>query len=302
MSKRRRTPNTTAAVIEELFQHSPVNEAELGRRLNGIEEEGARQALVEKLASGTTEEGQVDLLVAALRRFGTGGQRDRLIALVADRSASELVRSTAMGVLLTEDPSLGEELAGKLSAEEMLALSEAPLVELMAHIQEEPESAQIVVEMLESVAEGDKAHLLERLGHHRRRAGVPAILVYEPVLAEEKLSKLRPAMLEAIVAESAPGSAAVLERLRGKTKSDAARQDYQRALMKLRTRVISGERTATASKGYAYLGSCDGQGAYILVGCFENPDASLTVADLVIRAAADVRDGFVLPRQSTASR
>jgi hypothetical protein len=30
MSKRRRTPNTTAAVIEELFEHPPINEAELG--------------------------------------------------------------------------------------------------------------------------------------------------------------------------------------------------------------------------------------------------------------------------------
>jgi hypothetical protein len=33
------------------------------------------------------------------------------------------------------------------------------------------------------------------------------------------------------------------------------------------------------------------------VACFENPDGSLTIADLCVRAGAEVRDGFLLPRR-----
>ena len=45
--------------------------------------------------------------------------------------------------------------------------------------------------------------------------------------------------------------------------------------------------------GFAIISNCDGQGAFIVLGCIVNPDRSLTLADLCIRAAADIRDGFV---------
>ena len=49
---------------------------------------------------------------------------------------------------------------------------------------------------------------------------------------------------------------------------------------------------APAPKGQAHLGICDGQGAFIVLGCFENKDGSTSIADLCIRASAEVRDGF----------
>src|SRR5262249_41581292 len=105
-------------------------------------------------------------------------------------------------------------------------------------------------------------------------------------------------ILQVLIDERDTEGALLLERLRDATEDATARREYQGALLRLSTRNI--ETETDVRNGYACLGSCDGQGTFNLLGCLQNPDGTMTIADLCVRAGADIRDGFVLPRQSQA--
>jgi len=297
------TVNSTSRVeslIEQLFEHPPVNEAELARRLKlkTVELESARRLLVDRLERGELEPGELELFGAALHHLGAGKEKTRLIGFFENRRHSDRARSAAFAVLLSEDPALAARISREVSEEEAMRLAEQPLVELLSHVQVDPDRASLLTELFEQAPEEVRGDLLERLEHHRVQSGVPAAVLYEHLLGATRMSGLRPAILERVSAEAAPGALPLFQRLRDRATADDARLDFQKALMRLTTRLVNGRVAPRVAKGFAHLGTCDGQGAFIVVGCFENPSGSFSVADLVIRAAADVRDGFVLPHQS----
>ncbi len=288
----------TRSILEELFSHPPVNQAELERRLASIDVNAARAVLVKRLVEGEVEEQDASLFGAVFHFLGVEDAYEELLAIAQDQSQPSLVRSRAMGVLAEEEPDELDNLMECLPPEDVTPLAELSLREMLATIQADPEQADSVAYVLGSTPPDAHLFMAEQIEHCRKQAGTPAVAAYGQVLESEELGHLRPLFLGAIVEEGGTQGIELLERLRDSTGDKRAHRDFQGAILRLRTHSIDPNSCPDAPEGCAHLGSCDGQGAFILLGCFHNPDGTTTLADLCIRCAADVRDGFVIPRST----
>ena len=286
----------TRAIIDELFSHPPINQAELERRLGAIDPQAARALLVGRLEQGEVGEQDASLFAAIFHHLGVEEAYDNLLGIARDRTKTSHVRSRAMGVLAEEEPGELDTLMECLPPEDVTPLAELSLREMLATIQADPEQADSVTYVLESAPADAHLFMLEQIEHCRKQAGTSAVAAYSQVLEEDRFAHLRPQILGAIVEEGGIQGIELLERLRDLTACKVAHRDFQGALLRLRTHSIDPNASHDVPRGEAHLGSCDGQGAFILLGCFSNPDGSMTLADLCIRCAADVRDGFVIPR------
>lgn len=115
-------------------------------------------------------------------------------------------------------------------------------------------------------AEGDAlaAILRDSADPHRRAAALQVLARVDPGSLEPELLTLHAAMLEAAERERAAPSAA-------------------------------------SETGLGFLGSCDGQGTFLVVGATENrEDGSFNVAQVCVRAGGTLCDGFLSPRCSRA--
>lgn len=292
----------TRAILDELFRHPPVSLAELEQRLGPASANTARHALAERLMKEGDQLSDADgeLLVHLFQYLGVGRESDVLLDLIADRARPTHARARALAILVHDKTDYSEAVRLRISDEEVLALATEPLCNLMAALEVEPAEAEELAEALEAAAPDLRAGLFERLEAHRRQVGTPAAVAYAQVLRRPGLSELRAPLLAALVEEGGRDAAALLEALRDEpaAQGDARlRRTLQGALLRLRTRALEGRSTA-AGAGRAYISSCDGQGAYFLIGCRRNPDQSATLAMLCIRAAGDIRDGYVVPRQT----
>ncbi len=288
----------TRSILEELFSHPPVNQAELERRLARVDPSTARSALVKMLGSGGVDEQDASLFGAVFHFLGVEDVYEELLAIAQDQDQSSHVRSRAMGVLAEEEPDDLDNLMACLPPEDVTPLAELSLREMLATIQADPEQADSVTYVLESTPQDAHAFMAEQIEHCRKQAGTSAVATYRQVLESEDFPHLRPLFLRAIVEEGGTQGIELLEGLRDGAEDGTAHRDYQGAILRLRTHSIDPDASHEVPDGEAHLGSCDGQGAFILLGCFRNPDGTVTLADLCIRCAADVRDGFVIPRGS----
>jgi hypothetical protein len=112
-----------------------------------------------------------------------------------------------------------------------------------------------------------------------------------------RCTTLHPLMLQALVAEPTVDAMHLVQGLRDAERDPTLRRELQGTLLRMATRSIHPEQSPPLD-GYAYLSSCDNQGDFVLVACFQNPDRSLSVADLCIRRSAQIRGGFVMLRQT----
>ncbi len=294
--KRKAEPENTRSVIEELFLHPPVNEAELRQRLSPVSKESARQVLVGMLRRSLVGEEEYGLFLEVFSQLGIGGQREDLLALVNDRDRDTLARTLAMTLLAEDDPDyLDADVAG-MDPEDFSQLADRPLIELMTAVEADADAAEDLTAFLLESPEEIRGFLLLRLGSCRRGVGVSAVTAYGHALGCPKLAELHPVMVDALVEEGGDEAIELLEQLKRNAPDEQARRLYQGALMRIRTRSIEPGYRSSAPSGTAYLASCDGQGAFVLLGLFEKPNGFSTTVNLCIRAASDVRDGFVLPR------
>ncbi len=294
-------PVPTHAIIHELFTRPPVNRAELAQRLKAAPPATTRRALLDRLARDEIEQGQEELFVEALALLKAGQQEwARLFALIQDRARSSRARATALRALVARAPELASELSARLPRTELQALAELPLADGLSRLHMEPKCATWITQVLRQVTEEAQPALVDRIEHNRLRVGLPASVAYADVLAQSDLIALRPRLLEVLVDEGTPSAVELLETLRDGAGSGPQRRNFQKALLELRTARLTATQPTDKARGHAYLGTCDGQGAFMLLGCFETKAGDLTLANLVIRAAADIRDGIVLPRQTDA--
>lgn len=288
----------TARILDALFDEPPVNEAELERRLARVNVRVAQRILTERLRKSqiTVQDGA--LYIAAFTTIGVGEQSVELLMMAADRARAPHERAFAVAVLSSDDPDQLQELALTLSPTEAEALAEASVLDLLVGIEAEPERGEAIAGALAGLPSHMQTDLFEQVELGRVHLGSTAATVYAAALAMPELSGLRRQMLDAVIAEDGMEGIALLERLRDAATSPKMQRDMQAALLRARTLSIDPAHTARAPEGHAWIGSCDGQGAYLIIGLFENPDSSLTLADLCIRASADIRDGFVVRRQT----
>ncbi|GMV43201.1 MAG: hypothetical protein AMXMBFR64_49170 [Myxococcales bacterium] len=288
----------TSRILDALFDEPPVNEAELERRLGSVDVRTAQRLLTDRLRKSRVSVQDGALYVAAFLTIGVGDQSLELLMMAADRARAPHERAFAVAVLSCYDPETLQELALTLSPGDAEAVAEASVIDLLVGIEAEPERSEAIAGALSSLTGGTQVALFEQVEAARVHLGSTAATVYAAALAMPDLASLRRRMLDAVVAEDGMEGIALLERLRDEATSPSARRDMQAALLRARTMSIDPSHTARSPDGYAWVGSCDGQGAYLIIGIFENPDSSLTLADLCIRASADIRDGFVVRRQT----
>jgi hypothetical protein len=278
-------------VVADLIERPPLNDGELGRRLQNVDRVDARRQIVDRIFDGGTTREIVDLLAAALLVLGVEGQEARLERIVADVRRPRAERWTALSLIFSASPDRANHAVSRLEPDDGLRLTLQPAVEAVSDVLSEASAGDAIAQALSALPTELRPEAFAYLDEARRNVGTPAVLAYRDLLALEQARDLRDMALESIVQEGGAEARAELVELRDEATEPRARQAFQRALLRLGTRAIEAPPLATA-KGRAYLGVCDGQGAFVLLGCIENADGTTSLADLCIRAQGEVRDGF----------
>jgi hypothetical protein len=291
--------------IDDLLSHPPLNTGELARRLQGVEPSVARREIVDRLGRGDVPSDDFDVLAAAMLHVGIGDELGRLEALAL---ATELPRSTrwiAMSILLNTAPHhVGsvERVFDQLEPDDRLRLMLQPAAEATRNVQAAPELAHAIAESLVGIPLPARLDALAFIDEVRRGAGTPAALAYREILRREASLPVLEMALEAVVKEGGAEAQAEVARLRDKASNPALRHAFQRALLRMGTRAIEPSRKPPQARGTGLLGSCDGQGAFLVAGCFENPDGTSSFASLCVRVGADLRNAFTVPAITDAER
>jgi hypothetical protein len=287
----------TRDILEELFLHPPVSQAELDHRLAPVNLQAARRLLAERLASPELSESDGELLVSLFHALGVGQQSQALVGLVSNPAVPQRTRAHALTILLHEDPAYGESLRQYVSDSELMMLAAQPLCQVISTMEADPAEAEDLAEALEAVSEEMRPALFAQVEEFRRQVGTPAAVAYEQVLRRPLLAALRPTVYAAMVEEGGNDAIHRMEELRGEETDAARRRVLQGSLLRLRTRTLEGLCRGTGPAS-AYVSSCDGQGAFFVLGRRDNPSGRCTLAMLCVRAAGDVRDGYVVPGQA----
>ncbi len=298
MPRRRRE---TERQVQALFESPPAGRAELEYRLEHMDAPAARSALVDRLERADVGRGRLEIVEAALALLGAGDESARLQAIVLDDARPLEVRATALRSFGPDVETFGEVLEAIGPAVALALVGDTVREGLLGS--EPDEVGGLVGTFLAGAGRAlDDRDLalaaLDIVEHHRRSAGLSAARVYAEALDEPLHPAVVEAIVEAIVDEAEPEGARLLERRRDADEDPRARRLWQKALLRCRSAGIDTERRPATVPGFALVSHCDGQGAFVMIGAFDNGDGTLTAADLCIRAASDVRDGFVAPRLS----
>ncbi len=257
-----------------------------------MDREDARREIVDRLFDGGAPREAVELLASALLFLGAAGHEARLERIAADPRRSRSDRWTALSLVYSTSPERANHVLAGLQPTDGLQLTLQPAAEAVSDVLTDPAHGDTIAEALEALPPEMRGEAFTYLEDLRRRAGSPAVLVYRELLQREGLDDLRDLVLEAVVNEGGAEAAADLMELRNEAGDPASQKAFQRALLRLNTRAIEAPASSPAPRGQAHLGICDGQGAFILLGCFENADGTTSIADLCIRASGEVCDGF----------
>ena len=286
----------THAILNELFLHPPISRPELEQRLTSAHLPTARKWLIDKLDSPQLSDSDGELLVGIFHCLGIETDTAALITIVTDSKRERRIRAYALTILLHEDPTYSESLREFVPDNELLMLAAQPLCNVLATIEAEPAEAEDLASALESVSEDMRLPLFGQLEEYRQQVGTPAAVAYEQTLRRDSLRALRPQILTALLTEGGNDAIALLESMRNEETKPEARRALQGALLRLHTRALEGRQQSLGSC-FAHISSCDGQGAYFVLGYRQNPDQRTTLAMMCVRAAGDIRDGYVVPCQ-----
>jgi len=287
--------------IDDLLTRPPLNEGELARRLRGVEPTGARREIVDRLGRGDVPSDEFDVLAAAMLHVGVGDEVGRLEALALATELPRSTRWTAMSLLFSAAPDRVGRVLDQLNFDDRLRLMLQPAAEAVRNVQAAPELASAIADSLGWIPLDARGSALAYIDEVRRGAGTPAALAYREILRREAALPLLEVALEAVVEEGGAEARTELTRLRDGASNAAVRLAFQRALLRMGTRAIEPSRKPQP-RGTGLLGSCDGQGAFLVAGCFENPDGTSSFASLCVRAGADLRNAFTVPAITEAER
>lgn len=226
------------AVIHDLAAFPPLHDADLRERTRGCERSALVAALEEAIEDSDSEVEQSGLL-EVLEKLAP----DHEWIASARSDASRTSRGGATPPAPREVP----------------ADVEHDLVEAVTHLVAMPADGVGIADAILRLPAALQPGLIARLDRARVKAGTPAPLFFEPLLARPLDAAARAAV-------------------------DAALADEAK-----RPRMV---------EGFAWLASCDGTGAASLFAGLRNPDGTQTVLHVVFQVHAGIQDVLVLARQS----
>lgn len=314
----------TRTAIKKLFHLPPASEAEFEQRAAEIDPAAGRSVLLDLLRAGKVDEDDANLFIALAERVDLARAEKKLLQLVESDDAGSSARFLALNALLHQDPAILERSGLELDQEMMMKLMDMSNRRMLAYVLAEPGGSAEITQFLLRAPTGqddlpfEMLAMFEMFESCRQRSAVPAAFTYRDALRCSELMPLHSRMLSAIVAEGGMASTRTLEDLMAHPPGPDSRREAQEALMRLRTRGLQANRfpggaieegsgkqpvgSQAASEedhtleAEAFLSSCDGQGAFVLLIKAKLDGSHVSMADLCIRTAAEVRDGFILPR------
>jgi hypothetical protein len=238
------------------------------------------------------------LEVAKLLNLSTR-RKDAMLKFAKDKRRHSLSRQFALlGLTSCQSQEEMMEVFQQVDSDLIAAVSDMPFVDILSAIQLEPSlSCDLTGVLLGASEEEQEFILLHHIGRIRREVGTPASLAYSHALFEKSLSHLHHHMIESLIQERDSRGLALLKELRDSATDEESRRRFHAAMLRVGTLQIEDAPGRNAPQAVTYVSICDGQGAYFLFCRYNMFGGRQATASCCIRAAADIRDAFVLPQQ-----
>lgn len=286
------------SAIQDLFERPPLSDQDIADRLRDVDPHEARRALVARFQDTELSERNAETLMAMFAHLGVGDEKERVAAVVLDHRASNRIRAYACGLLASEDATAAELVMDRLAVDERQAIFDVPFVDMLVWAQADARAGEQLAVALDGIDDELGHATFARIEQHRQRVGTSTAAAYGATLRKGRAPGLQARMLDALVGESSHEGIELVQELRDGEQNASTRRALQAALLRMNTRAIEPTAAHAAPTGQGYLSSCDQHGDFVVLGCYENPDESTTVADICVRAGGELRGGFVLLRQS----
>ena len=286
-------------IARALFENPPISRGELKTRLAGANRDALRRALVDHLEADLVPARDHALFVAAIHAVKPGPMKGRLSAVVLDRARPRGMRELAYRALLASDRSEAQRVTAKLAPDDLATLMEAPLRRVAQVILEEDSPGEALLPFVAPEFAEAAASAIFELERERPAHGVSATELYGPALDAGLLRDQRRELVGIIAADRSEAAALLLDRMRENAGpgDEALRVSCQEAALRLRSALIVKDTSPPRGMtGRAWVTTCDGQGAFTIIAEIDGrAGREPALANLCIRAAADVRDGFHEP-------
>jgi len=291
-------PTDADVLIEQLLYQPPHDPENLPARVDAVETDELRGALLERIENGELDD--IDAVVAGhvFDAVGLEEVRDRLVNIVASPlpDASDehsRARKAAFITLAMNDdfePEAPDTVFG-IDVDPYADLAASVYASLFEFARRNLELVYEFGDMLLQEPSEVRPRMFDYLESYRSETDIEAGLLYRPLLEDESYRELWPLLLEAVVHEGAPRDAHWLERT-AEPLDDERSQRFREASMELRTHGADRE----VPEGFAMVGTPDGAGAFPLFVFTERDDGVFDGHHLVFRHhSASVHDGFYVP-------
>ncbi len=279
---------------ERLFQERPRTDEELQERLAEVPPADLRQGLVARLATRGALPREVPIYVRAFSRIGlSASDLPSLTGVLMDAQAPIEGRAVALALLRAIDPSRAQELARSVTPAELLAMNDAQLLVVIAGLSATPARLPEITDKIARQPRESRLARFEQIDRLRRRAGVPAALLYEDLVRRDDLG-LGDVAVDCLVEEGGAASVWLCESLWHDAPSKAPRARWADVLARffrssgrpsappLRVRVFASEPNE------------EEEGARFILLSVESPlDESLTLARVRLDGAGTLTNGVI---------
>jgi hypothetical protein len=278
-------------ILEGLFASPPRSLAELRARLAPVEPAVGRQRLLARLAEVGAPPRDTATLVGALRALGLGeADVPALGALLLDASAEVSGRAVALALLSSLDSGRAQELARRLSPDDLMTLNDAQLTTVIAAMPTTPDRVIEIAQKLARQPAESRPLRFAQIERIRRRLGIPAALLYRDALGHETVGLDGP-ILDLVVEEGGEGAMIRITELWQASPGAEAQARWATALGRLHQ--VEGRATVEIRRGEAFIGRSPEGVAAVILSLTSVIDGSFTLASAQIGEDAPILTGSV---------
>ena len=283
-----------AARLRDLLEHPPRNSGELQLRLRGVDPHGLGTRLVHALREGSLDVARHPWLLEALSLVGVEPHWGDLEELFVAPGTPPRVRALVQAALMQADPERAAALTRTLPPSIMFELMAGSVASLITHLEEGSARSESLADLLQELPPQEREPIFGHLEQLRAETTLSAAAAWGPILRRRGLRALHRQVLDAVVQDGGSEAEELLSKLQAHAGSKKERRLYGKALMTVRTRDIERRPAVASHAGRCWASPCDGQGAFVAMMASKGRRGRLTISDIVVRTAAEVRDGFLI--------